>query len=127
MEKQRHALIDSVTGLVSNIIIWNGDAWKPPHGHYVVHNCEGQMGDYWHQDRNAFYTVNGKRRFMRDGKIGEQELDDHEKEHVEPRLKEIYAHACKRYRWDLVKDLTLEDREVPKMLEELIPKPRKTA
>lgn len=122
MEKQRHAIIDPNTGLVRSIIIWNGDAWLPPHGHYVVHNCEGQFGDYWHQEKNCFYTVNGKRRYMENGKIGEKELDDHEKEHVLPRLQEIYAHALKRYRWDQSKDLTRTDIAVPVMLKEAVPK-----
>lgn len=126
METQRHALIDAVTGLVRSVIIWNGDAWLPPLGHYVVHNCEGQIGDYWNQDRKAFYTVNGKRRYMLNGKVGEQELNSDEKEHVEPRLKEIYAHAFKRYRWDNAPDLTREGVEIPKMLEELYPIPLKT-
>lgn len=121
MEKQRHAIIDPQTGLVRNIIIWNGDAWLPPKDHYVVHDCEGQMGDYWHQDKNCFYTVNGKRRCRNDeGKIGEQELDAHEKEHVEPRLKEIYEHAFSKYKWNETLDLTREDAVVPKMLVDIV-------
>lgn len=114
--KQRHALIDPKTGLVRNIIVWEGAPFLPPKDHYVVYNCDGQMGDYWHQDKDCFYTFNGKRRFMRDGKVGEQELDDHEKEHVLPRLEEIYAHAVQKYRWDKSEDLTREGAVVPVLI-----------
>jgi hypothetical protein len=121
--KNRHALIDPKTGLVRNIIIWEGAPFLPPQDHYVVHNCDGQIGDYWHQDSNAFYTINGKRRFRDErGKVGESELNNHEKEHIEPRLKKIYAHAFKKYRWEHSLDLTREDVEVPKMLEEVVNK-----
>lgn len=118
--KNRHALIDPQTGLVRNVIIWEGAPFLPPKDHYVVHDCDGQIGDYWHQDKNCFYTVNGKRRFMRDGKIGEQELDDHEKEQVAPRLKEVYEHACIKHRWKETMDLTREDVPVPKLLEDIV-------
>ena len=119
--KNRHALIDPKTGLVRNIIVWEGAPFLPPQDHYVVHNCDGQIGDYWHQDKDCFYTTNGKRRFRDEkGKVGESELDDHEKEHVLPRLEEIYAHAVQKYRWDKSEDLTRENAVVPVLIAKVL-------
>ena len=118
LKSNRHAIIDPQTGLVCNIIVWEGAEFIPPRNHYVVKDCDGQMGDYWHQDEDCFYTADGKRRFRDErGKIGEQELDDHEKEHILPRLEEIYAHATKKYKWKRIDDVTFKDMPIPKLVE----------
>lgn len=117
---QRHAIIDPKTGLVRNIIIWNGAEFLPPRDHYVAHNCDGQIGDYWHQDKDCFYTSNGKRRLVKDGKIAEQELDEQEKQEVLPRLQDIYAHAVAIYKWDKIYDVTREDIPVPSLIEKAL-------
>lgn len=115
MNKQnRHALIDSKTGLVRNIIIWEGKPWTPPKDHYVVHNCEGQIGDYWHQEENKFYTPQLKRRCLDEhGKVMQEELTALEKNHIEPRLTQIYDHAKHVLKLDFRPDLTLADNPVP--------------
>lgn len=89
----RHALVDMSTGLVKNIIIWEGAEFVPPRGHYVIHDCEGQIGDYWDQNNNAFYTYNGKRRFKdAQGKCGEKELTQDENERIKPHLDKVYQY-----------------------------------
>ena len=115
MNKQnRHALIDSKTGLVRNVIIWEGKPFTPPKDHYVVHNCEGQIGDYWDQENNLFYTPQLKRRCLDDkGKVMQLELDALEKNHIEPRLTQIYDHAKNVLKVDFRPDLTLLDNPVP--------------
>jgi hypothetical protein len=42
--QNRHALIDNKTGLVRNVIIWEGAEWLPPRDHSVIHDCDGQIG-----------------------------------------------------------------------------------
>lgn len=114
--KNRHALIDTITGLVRNIIIWEGKPFTPPKDHYVVHDCEGQMGDYWHQDSNTFYTPELKRRCRDEmGKVKHEELTTLEKDHIEPRLTQIYDHAKNVLKIDFRPDLTLADNEVPSL------------
>ncbi len=113
--KNNHALIDPKTGLVRNVIIWEGAEWTPPRDHYVVHDCDGVIGDYWDQDNNCFYTPEGKRR-CRDvrGKCGSEELNDEEKARKLPeRLKQVYDHAEKLYRHKIRIDLTQQDNPVP--------------
>lgn len=89
--KNKHAIIDAKTGLVRNIVIWEGAEWLPPKDHFVVHDCDGQIGDYWHQDTNTFYTSNQKKRIRVDGKVGEVELTDDEKSSVLPILQEKFS------------------------------------
>lgn len=62
--KNRHALVEAKTGLVRNIIIWEGHALVPPAGHYIIHDCEGSIGDYWHQDSNTFYTCRKREEYV---------------------------------------------------------------
>lgn len=112
--KNRHALIDAKTGLVRNIIIWEGKQLVPPKDHYVVHDCEGQIGDYWHQDSNTFYTPELKRRCLDDqGKVKHEELTGWENDHIKPRLTQIYDHAKHVLKVDFRPDLTLADNPVP--------------
>lgn len=113
--KYNHALIDPKTGLVINVIYWEGAEWQPPRDCYVVHDCDGQMGDYWDRDNNCFYTPNLKRRYTdEEGRCGEKELSDEEKKrNIEDRLKKIYAHAEKEYGYKLRLDLTQEANSVP--------------
>jgi len=115
--KNNHAIIDPKTGLVRNVIVWEGAAWLPPHDHYVVHDCEGVIGDYWDQENNCFYTPNMKRRFRDErGKCGEKDLDGAEKERkVEDRLQKIYAHAERKYQCKYLPDLTQVDNLVPEI------------
>ena len=90
--KNKHAIIDAKTGLVRNIVIWEGAEWLPPKNHFVVHDCDGQIGDYWHQDSDTFYTQNMKRRYRdENGKVGEVELTDDEKSSVLPILQEKFS------------------------------------
>ncbi len=113
--KHNHALIDPKTGLVRNVIVWEGAEWTPPRDHYVVHDCEGTPGDYWDQDNKCFYTPRMKRRFRDEhGKCGEKDLnEDEKKRNVAERLKKIYEHAEKLYRCKFLPDLTQQDVEVP--------------
>lgn len=91
MKRNRHAIIDSKTGLVRNIVIWDGGAWLPPKDHYVVHNCHGQINDYWHQETNSFYTSNKKRRIIDEqGKVGEVDLTEQEIATLDDCLNQIY-------------------------------------
>jgi hypothetical protein len=115
MKKNRHAIIDPKTGLVRNIIMWDGAAWLPPHGHYVVHDCEGHIGDYWHQETNSFYTYESKKRIRDEqGKVCEVDLTPQEDSEIKPRLLQIYDHAAKVYNWPVqIKDLTKVENEVP--------------
>lgn len=108
--KNRHALVDAKTGLVRNIIIWEGHEFVPPRDHYVIHDCDGQIFDYWHQDTNTFYTPNGKRRIRVDDKIGEVELTQSEKDGIQSRLTAIYDHATRIL---IRPDLTLQTNEIP--------------
>lgn len=90
--KNRHAIIDAKTGLVRNVVIWEGASWLPPKDHFVVHDCDGQIGDYWHQDSDVFYTANMKRRFRdAEGKVGEADLSDDEQKVVAPVLEKVFA------------------------------------
>lgn len=90
--KNRHAIIDAKTGLVRNVVIWDGAEWLPPRDHAVVHNCDGQIGDYWHQDSDTFYTVNMKRRYRDDqGKVGEAELSSDEHNVIKPVLEKVFT------------------------------------
>jgi hypothetical protein len=114
--KNRHALVDSKTGLVRNIIIWEGKQWLPPKDHYVLHDVEGQIGDYWHQEDKCFYTPEFKRRRLDEqGKVYQEELTTLEKNHIEPRLTQIYDHAKHVLKVDFRPDLTLADNEVPQI------------
>ncbi len=105
MKKNRHALINQVTGLVSNIIIWDGREWLPPQGHYIIHDCDGQIGDYWHKESDTFYTINKKRR-VRDeqGKISEVPLTDQEKENIEPILHTVYEALYRQHKIQIKQD-----------------------
>lgn len=121
--KNNHAVIDPRTGLVCNVIIWEGKEWTPPKDHYVVHDCHGHMGDYWHQDTNCFYTPTGKRRSINDqGKSEEIDLNDYEKEHILPRLEKVYEHAALFYRWKQISDVTKSEVYVPDLIAKAIGK-----
>jgi hypothetical protein len=114
--KNRHALVDIKTGLVRSVIIWEGHPFVPPADHYLIHDCDGQPGDYWHQDTNTFYTPNRKRR-VRDtviNKVGEAELTQQEKDTVEQRINDIYDHATRVLNMPFSPDLTLGSSEIPK-------------
>lgn len=90
--KNRHAIIDGKTGLVRNVVIWNGAEWTPPRDHYVVHDCDGQIGDYWHQDSDTFYTQNLKRRYRdENGKVGELDLTADEESSIKPLLEKMFT------------------------------------
>lgn len=90
--KNRHAIIDAKTGLVRNVVIWDGAEWLPPRDHFVVNDCDGQIGDYWHQDSDTFYTQNMKRRFRdAEGKAGEAELSADEQNMMSPVLEKVFA------------------------------------
>jgi hypothetical protein len=90
--KNSHAIIDSKTNKVRNIVIWEGAEWLPPRDHYVVNNCDGQIGDYWHKDTNSFYTYNLKRRYRTaDYKVGEMDLTSDEQAEVLPTLQKVFA------------------------------------
>lgn len=116
--KNHHALVDAKTGLVTNVVVWDGAEWQPPRNHYVVHDCEGAIGDYWDQDKNCFYTSNGKHRYRDErGKAGEREMSGEEKKELQPRLKQVYEHAAKVYRWQIGPDLTQWNKEVPQLEE----------
>ncbi len=95
--KNNHALIDPKTGLVRNVIIWDGAEWTPPRDHYVVHDCDGVIGDYWDQNNNCFYTINGQRRYRDErGKCGEKPLNPEEEQRVKPHLDKIFEEPRKR-------------------------------
>ncbi len=112
--KNRHAIIDPKTGLVRNVVVWEGAEWLPPRDHYVVHDCEGLIGDYWDQDRKCFYTMNGKHRYITEkGKAAERDMSEEEKKELQPRLKQVYEHARRELRWDHIPDLTQWDNPVP--------------
>lgn len=86
-----HALIDAKNNIVQNIIVWKGAEWIPPRGHYVIHNADGAIGDYWHKDTNTFYTMHGKRRGKdAAGKLMEIELNQDEMQHIYPILMTVY-------------------------------------
>lgn len=115
-KSNRHVLIDSKTGLVRNIIIWEGKQWLPPKDHYVLHDVEGQIGDYWHQEQKCFYTPLLKKRGLDDeGKVTHLDLTDSEKITIEPLLFQIYDHAKKVLKVDFRPDLTLPDNPVPEI------------
>jgi hypothetical protein len=89
--KNVHAIIDSKTNIVRNKVLWDGAEWLPPRDHYVFHNCEGQIGDYWHKDSNLFYTANKKRRVVVAGKCGEIDLTQEEHTNILPILEKVYT------------------------------------
>jgi hypothetical protein len=89
--KNSHAIIDSKTCLVRNVVIWDGGRWLPPLDHFVVNDCDGQIGDYWDRDSNIFYTKKLKRRIRVEDKVGEAELTDEEKNKILPILTKVYG------------------------------------
>lgn len=91
MKKNVHAVIDAKTNIVRNRVVWDGAEWLPPRDHHVVHNCDGQIGDYWHEESNTFYTARKKRRVVVDGKCGEVELTELEKKNILPVLEKVYT------------------------------------
>jgi|SRR5690606_749612 len=113
--EDRHVLIHAKTGLVTNIIIWKGKEWLPPRDHYVIHNADGEIGDYWHQDTNTFYTPDKKRRYKDAmGKAGSIDLTSEESSVISERLDQIYTYAKRVFNMDFRPDLTLLDNPVPK-------------
>lgn len=89
--KNNHALIDAKTGLVRNIIVWEGAEWLPPKDYYVVHDCEGAIGDFWDQEQECFFTRNKKRRYRdASGRLGEKDMTPAEEERVRAKLDDLY-------------------------------------
>jgi hypothetical protein len=117
MKNNHHAIIDPDTGVVVNVVVWEGNEWQPPRHHYVVHNCDATLGDYWDQDHRCFYTPAGKRRQRNEkGLYREVELSEEEKKRGMPeRLQKVFAFAKKHYNRHMSADLTQQDNPVPDM------------
>lgn len=49
----RHAIVDK-SGMVVNVVIWEGGEWLPPRDHYVIKNETVDIGDTYHFDKNVF-------------------------------------------------------------------------
>lgn len=89
--KNAHAIIDNETSIVRNVVVWHGAEWTPPRNHFVVHDCDGSIGDYWDRDTNKFYTRDLKRRMIVDGKNAEVELTEDEKNRILPILTKVFG------------------------------------
>ena len=89
--QNHHALVDQ-QGIVRNCIVWDGALFVPPKGYHMVQGRAGQIGDYWHQESNSFYTLNNtKRALSQDNKVIEIPLSAEEVEHIQPLLDKVFA------------------------------------
>lgn len=43
----RYAIVEDGTGLVVNVVIWDGDPWEPPAGTTAVEDAAGIVGPGW--------------------------------------------------------------------------------
>lgn len=51
----RHAVIDSQTHIVQNVIVWDGkQPWQPPKGTYLIRHDKCDIGDTYDARTNSF-------------------------------------------------------------------------
>lgn len=51
----RHAIINSLTKRVANVVEWDGGKeWKPPQGHFSVESHIANIGEYYNEAENKF-------------------------------------------------------------------------
>lgn len=51
----RHAVVDRITKVVKNVIVWDGvSKWSPPAGHDVVRHDKCDIGDIYNPSTNSF-------------------------------------------------------------------------
>jgi hypothetical protein len=51
----RYAMIHSASGMVANVIEWDGDTanWQPPDGYDMVEDSEGKAGPGFQYDKDT--------------------------------------------------------------------------
>ena len=53
----KHAIVDK-SGLVVNIILWEGSEWLPPRDHYVIQDDNVNIGDIYDFNKKTFSKPN---------------------------------------------------------------------
>lgn len=58
MDDQRYAVINSLSNIVVNVVMWNGDTgpdgWHPPEGTFVIQSDSANMGDIYDPENGSF-------------------------------------------------------------------------
>ena len=86
----RFALVEKATGLVRNVIIWDGGEFLPPQNYYVVKSDACDVDCYYDQKRNTFFNKEYRKLISKNGTLEYVDMSDDERKSVGPILTRLF-------------------------------------